>query len=135
MVIYSQGSLRLVAERVPPCGSELPDSGLTPEQARHLAGAADRKAGEAFKAGDLDRAFRLLTDARVLDPYRSELWDQHEQRIRQSARQGQAQKAQAVKSGPGPDSAGAGVIEQETRWWAEWNRMVGVRTPEREGAA
>jgi len=51
---------------------------------RHLAEAADRQAGHAFRSGDIDRAYRLLTDARALDPARQQVWDQHEKQIRES---------------------------------------------------
>lgn len=130
VVIYSKNGRSVVAERVPPCGSELPDPGVTAQEAQHLADAAGRKAGEAFRAGDLDRAFRLVTDARVLDRGRSELWDQREERIRQAARQMQATKDQPAR--PEPDSPEAEVIAREEREWAEWNRLVGARVPEKE---
>jgi len=117
VVIYSQGDRRLVAERVPPCGSELPDSGLTREEARHLAEAADRKAGEAYKAGDYDRAFRLLTDARVLDPAGFQTWNQHERQLREKV-----DAQQAVKPAePVRDDA---QIQRETRESVLWNQAV-----------
>ncbi len=67
LVIYERGGVRVVSEHLPPCGSELAPETSAAERKR-LAEAADRKAGEAFRAGDLDRAFRLVTDARCLDP-------------------------------------------------------------------
>jgi hypothetical protein len=115
LVIYSKGDRRLVAERVPRCGSELPDSGNTPEERKHLATAADRQAAQAYKAGDHDRAFRLITDARVLDPERSGLWDQREGLIRDKARQ--PDKA----AEPERDDA---QIQRELEEWSLWNQSI-----------
>jgi hypothetical protein len=49
---------------------------------QRLATDADRQAGLAFRSGDIDRAYRLLTDARALDPARQQLWDAREKQIR-----------------------------------------------------
>jgi Protein of unknown function (DUF4031) len=114
LVIYSKDGQRLVSERVPPCGSELPGSEISTEERKHLAGAADRQAAEAYRAGDLDRAFRLLTDARCLDPERSRTWDEHERRLKAKA----DPSRQPEPDEPPADSA---VIEAETQKWAEWN--------------
>ena len=123
LVIYSQGVRRVVAERVPPCGSQLPDNGLTREEAAHLAETTDRKAGEAFKAGDLDRAFRLITDARVLDPGRAQLWNQREAQIR-------AKTNHPVKAAePVRDDA---QIQRELADWIAWNQSV--FDPQREAS-
>jgi hypothetical protein len=114
LVIYSKGGQRLVSEHVPPCGSELPGSEISTEEKKHLAEAADRQAAEAYGSGDLDRAFRLLTDARCLDPERSRAWDEHEKRLR-----GKADPARQ----PEPDEppADPAVIQAETQKWAGWN--------------
>jgi hypothetical protein len=129
IVIYSKDGRRIISERVPPCGDELPE-GISTEEMQHLAVAADRQAAKAYRAGDLDRAFRLLTDARVLDPGKGEQWDLHEQRIREAARHRQAE---APADRPAMDSP---EVQAETAQIHEWNRAVGVRQPaEREGAA
>jgi len=114
LVIYSKDGQRLVSERVPPCGSELPGSEISTEEKKHLAEAADRQAAEAYKARDLDRAFRLLIDARCLDPERSRTCDEHEKRLKT--------KADPSRQ-PEPDEppANPAVIEAETQKWAEWN--------------
>jgi hypothetical protein len=132
ITIYSKGDRRIISERVPRCGDELPQ-GISAEEMAHLAEAADRQAVIAYKQGDLDRAFRLLTDARVLDPGCGELWDSHEQRIREAAKHRQAQ---APGERPAMDSA---EVQAEIRKIHEWNKAVGVRQPamgrEGEGAA
>jgi len=85
---YTKGGRTIIAARVPPCGQDLPH-GASTEELQHLATEADRQAGHAFRTGDIDRAFRLLTDARALDPQRHQLWDQRESQIRQSVAQQQ----------------------------------------------
>jgi hypothetical protein len=115
VVIYRKDGRAIVAEHVPPCGSDLPDSGNTHLERQHLADAADRQAGEAWRAGDLDRAFRLVTDGRVLDPDRWPLWDQREQQI--SARAKQLDKA----AEPERDDA---QIQHELEEWSLWNQSV-----------
>lgn len=47
----------------------------------NAADQADRAAGEAFRAGDYDRAWSLIQEARELDADRSGLWDAHERRV------------------------------------------------------
>lgn len=84
LTTYRKGERTVVAERVPPCGSELPPA-ANPGQLRQLADVADYHAGKAWRAGDLEEASRLLADARALDPSRADLWAQHERRIRASA--------------------------------------------------
>ena len=118
LTIYGKDGRRVISERVPPCGDELA-SGISNEEMRHLAEAADKAAGRACRAGDLDRGFRLLTDARVLDPGRGELWDQHEARIRASARQRERDVTQPHQPrGPRADPEVIAAGEQE---WAHWN--------------
>jgi hypothetical protein len=128
LVIYSKDGQRVVSERVPPCGSELA-SDVSPEEARHLATAVGRKAGEAYRAGDLDRAFRLLTDARCLDPGRSQTWDEHERRL--AAKADQSRQAGPEKPQPAPGSPEERQIQQEIAGWADWNRLAGVKPMER----
>src|SRR5258708_12970566 len=80
-----------------------------------LAEAADRQAAAAYRQGDLDRAFRLLIDARVLDPGHGELWDSREQRIRDAARRRQAET-------PGERPAtGSPEVQEEIQKIHEWN--------------
>jgi hypothetical protein len=114
LTIYAKDGRRIVSERVPRCGSELPEGGSAEEMA-HLAEAADRQAAVAYKRGDLDRAFRLLTDARALDPGRTELWDSHEERIRDAAKHRQAQ---APRERPAMDSP---EVQAEIQKIHEWN--------------
>jgi hypothetical protein len=118
VVIYSRDGRAVVAGRVPRCGTELPDSGNTPQERQHLADAADRQAGLAYKSGDLDRAFRLVTDARVLDPDRRLTWDFRVGQIREKARPPQ-QKQQEPET-----DADDAQIERERREWALWNQSV-----------
>jgi hypothetical protein len=118
LVIYSRNGQRIVSDRVPPCGSELPGGDLSAGERRHLAEAAGRQAGEAYKAGDLDRAFRLLTDARCLDPGLPGL-DGHERQLAARAQQrqpGRAQPAKQREAGAGPQ-----VIQAGQQQWAHWN--------------
>jgi hypothetical protein len=89
---YTKNGRTIIATRVPPCGQDLPQ-GAPAEELRHLATEAARQAGEAFRSGDIDRAFRLLTDARALDPHRHQLWDQRESQIRQAVAQQQPRQA------------------------------------------
>jgi hypothetical protein len=114
LVIYQRNGVRIVSDRVPPCGSELPGGDLSREERKHLATAADRKAAEAYRAGDLDRAFRLVTDARCLDPGRSQTWDERERQLGAKARQHQPEQEPAEPADPA-------VIEAETQHWAHWN--------------
>jgi hypothetical protein len=93
VTIYSKDGRAIVAERVPPCGQPLPEAKLDRPARQQMATELDRLAGHALKAGNPDRAARLLADCRVLDPSRSELWDRHErvlhawqQRARQAAK-------------------------------------------------
>src|SRR5258707_2380926 len=114
ITIYSKGGRRIISGRVPRCGSELPQ-GISTEEMARLAGAADRQAAVAYRQGDLDRAFRLLTDARVLDPGHGELWDSREQRIRDAARRRQAET-------PGERPAtGSPEVQEEIQKIHEWN--------------
>jgi hypothetical protein len=78
---YAKGGRTVVADRVPACGDDLPQ-GAGAEQMQRLATEADRQAGLAFRSGDIGRAYRLLTDARALDPARQQLWDAREKQIR-----------------------------------------------------
>lgn len=48
---------------------------------RERADVADRAAGLAWRAGDLDGARRLIADARALDPARAGLWARREAAI------------------------------------------------------
>src|SRR5260221_2598859 len=117
ITIYSKGGRRIISGRVPRCGSELPQVIRTEEMA-HLAEAADRQAAAAYRQGDLDRAFRLLTDARVPDPGHCEPWDSHEQRIRDAARRRQAET-------PGERPAtGSPEVQEEIQKIHEWNARL-----------
>jgi hypothetical protein len=73
------------ADRVPPCKPAAqrqpsPDD----ERARH-ASELDRAAGRAWQHGDLQRAARLIADARALDPSRGALWAWREAAIAAAA--------------------------------------------------
>src|SRR5262249_22484137 len=81
LTTYTKDGRTVVADRVPACGDDLPQ-GADAEQMQRLATEAERQAGAAFRSGDIDRAYRLLTDARALDPARQQLWDAREQQIR-----------------------------------------------------
>ena len=81
LTTYTKGGRTVVADRVPACGDDLPQ-GAGAEQMQRLATEANRQAGLAFRSGDIDRAYRLLTDARALDPARQRLWDAREKQIR-----------------------------------------------------
>ena len=118
LVIYQRDGARVVSDRVPPCGSELPGGDLSAEERKHLATAADRNAAEAYRAGDLDRAFRLVTDARCLDPGRSQTWDERERQLAAKARQRQPEQQPAE---PAREPAEPAAIEAETRRWLDWN--------------
>lgn len=74
------------ADRVPPCEPTAQPQPATPddERARH-ASELDHAAGRAWQQGDLQRAARLIADARALDPTRSQLWDTREATIAASA--------------------------------------------------
>jgi len=129
LVIYQRNGVRIVSDRVPPCGSELPGGDLSAEERKHLAAAADRKAAEAYRAGDLDRAFRLVTDARCLDPGRSQTWDERERQL--AAKASQRQPEQEPKD-PAEEPADPAVIDAETQQWAHWNAglLKGLCGPE-----
>jgi hypothetical protein len=118
LVIYQRNGVRIVSDRVPPCGSELPGGDLSAEERGHLAAAADRNAAEAYRAGDLDRAFRLVTDARCLDPGRSRTWDERERQLAARARQ---RHPDPEPDEPASRPADPAVIEAETQQWLDWN--------------
>ena len=100
---YTKDGRTIIAQRVPACGDDLPQARGADEM-RQLATDADRQAGHAFRAGDIDRAYRLLADARVLDPARHELWGQREKQIRASvARRQPRQVSQSTETASCPD--------------------------------
>jgi hypothetical protein len=73
------------AERVPPCQPAAhPQPPPEDERARH-ASELDRAAGRAWQQGDLQRAARLIADARALDPARGDLWARREAAIAAAA--------------------------------------------------
>lgn len=47
----------------------------------NAATEADKAAGEAFQAGDYDKAWTLIRQARDMDDSRAGLWDAHERRV------------------------------------------------------
>ena len=87
--VYKQGDRLAIASRVPACGQELPRQASAAEL-RQLATEADRIAGLYYRSGDLQGAQRLLADCMVIDPSRSELWDQRQAQIAAKARQVQS---------------------------------------------
>jgi hypothetical protein len=73
------------SERVPPCQPAVqPQPSPEDERARH-ASELDRAAGRAWQQGDLQRAARLIADARALDRARGALWDKREAAIAAAA--------------------------------------------------
>jgi hypothetical protein len=73
------------ADRVPPCEpAAQPQPSPDDERARH-ASELDRAAGRAWQQGDLQRAARLIADARALDPSRGALWARREATIAAAA--------------------------------------------------
>jgi hypothetical protein len=81
------------------------------------ASRLDYDAGVAMRAGDLDRAVRLIYQARQLDPSRSELWDERQRRLRQSMA---ATTERRLKDcGIKPDDPGLQAIRG-------WNAAAGV---------
>ena len=74
----------------PPTGSRLASpprhrsQSSEDERARH-ASELDRAAGRAWQHGDLQRAARLIADARALDPSRGDLWNKREATIAAAA--------------------------------------------------
>jgi hypothetical protein len=76
---------RFTADRVPPCQPAAhPQPSPEDERARH-ASELDRAAGRAWQQGDLQRAARLIADARALDPARGALWARREAAIAAAA--------------------------------------------------
>jgi Protein of unknown function (DUF4031) len=136
---YTQGGRSFIASRVPACTAELAATenlGSDPPERRELATAADTAAHAAYRAGDLDRAARLIADARVLDPERAETWDTRDHGIREAAaRQGrqdrislqQQTSRRLAAAGIRPDDPGLEDIRS-------WNRGVGVTGTDREAA-
>jgi hypothetical protein len=73
------------ADRVPPCQpAAAPQPAPESERGRH-ASELDRAAGRAWQHGDLQRAARLIADARALDPARGALWAKREAAIAAAA--------------------------------------------------
>ena len=71
--------------RSPPCEpAAQPPPAPDDERVRH-ASELDRAAGRAWHQGDLQRAARLIADARALDPARRDLWAKREAAIAASA--------------------------------------------------
>lgn len=149
---YTKNGQTIIAARVLACGEDLPARDAA--QARELATVADRQAGHALRAGDIDRAYRLLADARALDPGRHELWDQHETLIRAAVVKRQPrQMSQSTETASCPDcgshytrpvgetypylscetqarltAAGFTPSSPEIRQIAEWNRAALARS-------
>jgi hypothetical protein len=72
---------RFTADRVPPRQPATPPQpSPDDERARH-ASELDRAAGRPWQQGDLQRAARLIADARALDPSRGDLWNKREATI------------------------------------------------------
>jgi tetratricopeptide (TPR) repeat protein len=152
LTTYTKDGRTVVAARVPACGQDLPQ-GASAEQMQHLATEADRQAGLAFRSGDIDRAYRLLTDARALDPGRQQLWDIREQQIRAHVAAGQPrQVSHSTEEAPCPHcgspyvrpagetypclscqtqarltAAGLTAGSPEIKQVAEWNRATARR--------
>jgi hypothetical protein len=74
-----------VADRVPPCQPGAHPLPASDDQRVRAASELDRAAGRAWQQGDLQRAARLIADARALDPARSVLWDEREAAIAATA--------------------------------------------------
>jgi hypothetical protein len=74
-----------VADRVPPCEPAAQPRPVADDQRVLHASELDHAAGRAWQQGDLQRAARLIADARALDPARSQLWDQREATIAAAA--------------------------------------------------
>jgi hypothetical protein len=74
-----------VADRVPPCEPAAHPRPAADDERVRAASELDRAAGRAWQHGDLQRAARLIADARALDPARSDLWAEREATIAASA--------------------------------------------------
>jgi hypothetical protein len=86
------------------------------------ASQLDYQAGCAMRAGDIDRAVKLVYQARQLDPSRAEVWAQRDQRLRQAMQA--STERRLVDAGIKPDDPGLLQV-------ASWNREIGIR-PEPE---
>jgi len=74
-----------VADRVPPCEPAAHPRPAPEDERVRAASELDRAAGRAWQHGDLERAARLIADARALDPARSDRWAGREATIAASA--------------------------------------------------
>jgi hypothetical protein len=74
-----------VADRVPPCQPDAHPLPASDDQRVRAADELDRAAGRAWQHGDLQRAARLIADARALDPARGDLWAEREAAIAAAA--------------------------------------------------
>jgi hypothetical protein len=74
-----------VADRVPPCEPAAQPPPMPDDERAQHASELDRAAGRAWQQGDLQRAARLIADARALDPGRCDLWDKREATIAAAA--------------------------------------------------
>jgi hypothetical protein len=74
-----------VADRVPPCEPAVRSQPSPEDERGRHASELDRAAGRAWQQGDLQRAARLIADARALDPARGDLWDKREATIAAAA--------------------------------------------------
>jgi hypothetical protein len=108
------------------------DANIPAKVGRHEAPAAEQSgsswtpadrldydAGKAMRAGDMDRAVRLVYQARQLDPARSTLWDQRQHRLRQAM--AATTERRLKDSGIRPDDPGLQAIRS-------WNAAAGVTT-------
>jgi hypothetical protein len=91
----------------------------------HAATQADKAAGEAFRAGDYDKAWLLIQQARGLDASRAGLWDAHELRLKFAESQArplaELMAARMARAGFEPDDPA--IVN-----WAEHN--AALRDPE-----
>ena len=76
---------RFTADRVPPCQPAAPPQPSSEDERARHASELDRAAGRAWQHGDLQRAARLIADARALDPSRGDLWNKREATIAAAA--------------------------------------------------
>jgi hypothetical protein len=82
---------------------------------------ADKEPGRALQAGDYDRAWSLLQEARDLDQTRAGLWDAHERRLMFAESQArplaELVAARTTRAGFEPD-------DPAIRNWAEHNASL-----------
>jgi hypothetical protein len=99
--------------------------------ARARASRAAVAANEAYKAGDLDRAWQLTDQAAALDPSRAELWQQHRTEIAARRLILSARSAQTEGDHQRAGELLQGARQLDPRMRTLWDGSLSAQPPDR----